>query len=488
MKKCALLLLLFVAVGLRAGWEEGTFLIWPLRGEAERQAAVVSWSDWLVFGNATYGKPGVRYVLNQMASSGIRGVWWRMFGGGHAQYPTAVDGATVANYSGQGGDFSAFDSLAEAEHFCRRLGLGFYVWFTPYEEAHGWSNNVRSRYVDRHREAWDRLANGAPAGAPGFAMPAYRDYKAAFVEEVFRRYRPDGIVIDLERVGAPGRTNRWGYRPEEIERFHRETGRTGRPEPDDPAWQRFRARSFTLFMEQVRAIAARYRADAAVEVMYPARTPLSAHWDIAELAKRRLADRLIPVAHGAVWGSPGAVPAGTARYDLPVSAIVYMHRNGRSAPAVIAENRQNGIDRWIWFETTYFNFNGEYDIPRRINAVGEATLAGPAADFAGGGEVTVLAAGAWQLELAGKPLAAGPAGRCATVVIPPESAGKLVIRCTLPDEAQSCGVAVQGHAVDRAGRKTAIRSDESWTSEDGTKVYRTGVPGIPPFLSGGEER
>ena len=95
-------------------WREDCYLIWPEKADAPQQAAAVSWSDWLVFFDAYSGVPGVRCILNEMAASGIREVWWRTFGGGHALYPSKVPGVTRGNYSGQGADFSEFDSLKEA--------------------------------------------------------------------------------------------------------------------------------------------------------------------------------------------------------------------------------------------------------------------------------------------------------------------------------------------------------------------------------------
>jgi hypothetical protein len=78
-------------------WSEDTYVIWPLKSDAPKQASVVSFSDWLVFGDATFGKPGVRFIINKMAASGIRKIWWRTFGGGHAQYTSKVPDVTMAN-------------------------------------------------------------------------------------------------------------------------------------------------------------------------------------------------------------------------------------------------------------------------------------------------------------------------------------------------------------------------------------------------------
>ncbi len=478
-----------LALALLAGtlwaeeWRSDTFAVWPLRPESAKSSSVISFSDWLVFGNAHYGEPGIRAIVNQMAASGIRNVWFRLFGGGHAQYPTRVPEATVANYAGQGGDFSQFDGLAATENFARKLGLGFCVWFTPLEEAHAWPDNVRSRYVDIHPELGDRLANGLAAGAPSLAFEAYRRYKCAFVEEVFSRYHPDALVIDLERCGAPVRNNQWGYLPDEVAKFNLEFKRTGNPAPDDPDWLRFRARHTTELVEAMRKIVKAHNPRAELIVMYPANRPLTAHWDIAEIAKRKLADGLVLAEHGSGWGSP--VPADKSVWrktatetGLPVRPILYTLSNGRAAGVEAAALLRDGAPGIVWFETTYLNFNSLYDLPLAVNAPMAARIESPVYDFSGGGEVMVLGAGDWTLAAAGKTLGEGNAFAVRQVPIPAGFKGKLELEVKLPARSQSCGIALQGYAVDAAGRRQPIRSDGAWPG-----VATVAQPGIPPFLN-----
>lgn len=478
-----------LALALLAGvlgaeeWRSETFAVWPLRPESRIQSSVISFSDWLVFGDANYGEPGIRAIVNQMAASGIRNVWFRLFGGGHAQYPTRVPEATVANYAGQGGDFSQFDGLAATEKFARKLGLGFCVWFTPLEEAHGWPDNVRSRYVDFHPELGDRLASGLAAGAPSLSFEAYRTYKCAFVEEVFSRYRPDALVIDLERGGAPRRSNQWGYLPDEVAKFNGEFKHSGNPAPDDPDWLKFRARHTTELIEAMRLIVKKHNPQAKLIVMYPGDRPLTAHWDIADIAKRKLADELVLAEHGATWGSP--VPAAQSAWrktadetKLPVRPIIYTLSNGRAAGAEAVKLLRDGVPGIVWFETTYLNFHSLYDLPLAINAPMAARIESPVYDFSGGGEVTVLGAGDWTLAAAGKTLGEGKAFAVRNVAVPADFKGKLELDVKLPARSQYCGIALQGFAIDAAGRRQPIQSDGSWPG-----VTTVAQPGIPPFLT-----
>ncbi|HEX7009916.1 MAG TPA: family 10 glycosylhydrolase [Phycisphaeraceae bacterium] len=495
MNRVAVLTLVLASGALGAEqtqWASDTFAIWPLLNERPNQTAVVSWSDWLVFDHAEFETPGVRFIINKMAASGIRTLWWRTFGGGWALYSSQVDGVTTGNYAGQGADYSQYDSLADAVEYAHKLGLKVYAWYTPLEEAHAWPDNVRSHYVDAHKDQWDVKASGAPAGAPSFYFADYRRYKAELAREMVTRYQVDGLVIDFGRRGAPGRSDQWGYLPQILSAFKRETGLDARELPsDDPRWQRFRARYVGLFMQEVRRAIDGLDRDVELVMMFPANRPLTAHWDAQGWAD--LVDRFVLVAHGREgWGwMTDQAQRWREQYQglgKPLSITLYTLRgdtelNRKRAEAALAA----GFDDLIWFETTYLHFRDLYSLPRSLACPERATLQSPAVDLTGGGQVRVLAAGDWVLGIDGldEPIAQGHR-EDVTVVDLPYRAGdhRLVIRCTLPEGSPRAGVAAQGWAVGRDGQRRAIHTDEDWTSldADAGEVVTIAQPGIPPLL------
>lgn len=478
----------------RFTWRGDTYVIWPQLEDAPDQAAVVSWSDWMVFDHAIFGDPGVRFILNEMAASGIRTVWWRTFGGGWALYPSHVDGVTTGNYPGQGADYSQYDSLADAVEYGHKLGLKVYAWYTPLEEAHGWPDNVRSHYVDAHRDQWDMSEAGVTLGAPSFYYDEYRQYKADLAREMIGRYDVDGLVIDLGRRGSPGRTDSWGYLPPIVSAFHRETGLDPRDLPnDDPRWQRFRARYVGLFMRDVRDAVDDQDRDVELVMMFPADQPLSAHWDARGWAERGWIDAFALVAHGKEgWGSPADQTRGLVEeyrdLDRPLSLAMYALKGDR---ATIAHRTRraiaSGFDDIVWFETTYLHFKNIYDVPRSFALPMSAQMQSPPIDLTGGGEVAVLAAGDWTMRIGGDVVATGAAAVEQRVTLPPRPGlYPLVISCELPDRAPRAGAAVQGWAIDDAGKRHAIRTDASWHAIDGdggaVGVVTVAQPGVPPFL------
>lgn len=364
------------------------YVIWPQKVNAPLQTAVVSWSDWLVFSNAHFGKPGVRMILNEMAATGIREVWWRTFGGGWSLYSSKVDGVTAGNYPGQGADYSTFDSLAEAVAYGHQLGMKVHAWFTPLEEAHGWPDNVRSHYVDAHPQLQDSLKNGTPTGTPSFFYKAYRDYKLALATEMIERYDVDGLVLDFERLSAPTRSNQGGYIPQLLKAFKRKTSLDAKKlSVDDARWMRFRAGYVGQFVKDVHEITKRQKRRVPLTLMFLKNHLLTAHVDAQHWAKMRGVDQLAISAHGKEgWASPNDTMAkDLARFrqwGLPVQMIVYAFKGHRAAIQQRASEAVTAkVDGLIWFESTYLHFRQFYDRPLALASPHEATLQSLAVDL-----------------------------------------------------------------------------------------------------------
>lgn len=485
MSKTVALILLAAASWVSAAetqWRSRAFAVWPLKTDFPAQASVVSWSDWLVFYNANSREPGVRALINQMAASGIRSLWWRTFGGGHALYSSRVDGVTHGNYAGQGADFSQFNSLAEAVKFGHKLGLKVYAWYTPLEEAHGWAYNVRSRWPDLHPELAEVDDLGRRMSFPSFYYEKYRRFKLDLAIEMLD-CAVDGIVLDFERTGAPGRSNRHGYIPELLADYRRQSGKGGRPAPDDPGFLRFRAGFVGMLVRDIAAEA--HKRNREIIIMYPAAKKLTAYCDIDSWRKSGYADRFAVTGS---WAYDSITPKllQTLRQQLgqvPLTIQYAFYGTSDQLSEQVQTLAQAGVEEIVWFETTYLNGRKMYPVPLSLACPSACQLESPPCDFSGGGELAVSGGADWLLQIAGRKIASGRAGEVSRVRIPPLT-GKnpLVFNATLPAGAAAAGLGVQGVAIAADGRRQEVTSGADWVSPEGP-VATLAVMGVPPFLA-----
>ena len=168
-----------LALALLAGtlgaeeWRSDTFAVWPLRPESAKSSSVISFSDWLVFGNAHYGEPGIRAIVNQMAASGLPMVVWGADMGPGQRYPS-VGGDNIA-----GGRLAAEHLLAQGRVRIAFLGdpelpevLLPSAW--PGHQARLLCKEIYHRLLlpsERHLDAHLHLANGqTPMPGPMLAQ------------------------------------------------------------------------------------------------------------------------------------------------------------------------------------------------------------------------------------------------------------------------------------------------------------------------------
>lgn len=476
-------------------WSESTFVIWPLKNNAPDQQSVASLSDWFRV-HAMSGRPGVRFILNNIALSGIRTVWWRSVGGGWVHYPTNTEDATVARYADTAFDEKAMNHLEEATAFAHKLGMKIYAWFPVLEEAHAWPENSRSRYVDLHPNQWDKTIEGYPAGMPSFYYQEYRDYKLAIARELVTKYAFDGLVLDFERQGAPYRSDKCGYLPQIVEAFKAKTGKDPRTlRQDDPEWQRFRASYVGRFVKDVRNMVDGLNRPVTLVMMYQPQEPLTAHWDAVEWAKRGYFDSFALAAHGPAkegWESPTdkaeEIQKETRKLDHPTSLIYYS-----AGPKIenlqtrIRRGIQAGFSSIVYFESTHLFWNHRFSVPLSLAMPYGAVMRGPAVDWSQGGRIRISSAGKWTLRIdsvEAKAIAHGAAEELSSVPLP-EMKGKhrLVFTCELPANASMAGLAVEGWAAGSDGVRQPIRTDASWEAQgNGLTLTTIGQPGIPPFM------
>lgn len=85
-------------------------------------------------------------------------------------------------------------------------------------------------------------------------VPEFNDYTFNVVMDIVENYDIDGLHFDRIRYpqseGWPP-ASRLGYHPVAVERFNAETGRSGLPQPGDPAWVEWRKDQISDFLERV---------------------------------------------------------------------------------------------------------------------------------------------------------------------------------------------------------------------------------------------
>jgi len=90
-----------------------------------------------------------------------------------------------------------------------------------------------------------RVVDGSQYIDPGH--PGAVDWNVAVILDCLRNYAIDGINLDYIRY--PGST--WGYNPASIQRFNAFMGRSGKPDPADPAWCDWRRECVTLQVKKI---------------------------------------------------------------------------------------------------------------------------------------------------------------------------------------------------------------------------------------------
>jgi uncharacterized lipoprotein YddW (UPF0748 family) len=116
--------------------------------------------------------------------------------------------------------------------------------------------------------------------------PAVQAYLIDLATDLVRRYDVDGLALDRIRYyegakpnGGPDR--RWGYNATSVMRFDWQTGRSGQPDPNDPAWNSYRRDRVTDYLRELRAsvLAVRPEVKVSAAVLPTGRGPASdADW------------------------------------------------------------------------------------------------------------------------------------------------------------------------------------------------------------------
>jgi len=269
-----------------------------LGAESERLilSAPLTHSDWILKPGMVWGEAGVRHMLDACKACGWSRVYWRALDGGRALYKSSLvlpegkwdddnfwspksdadrklqesftPNLTPAQRTAIGDkmkvyDYAHFDSLGAAVQYGHKIGLQIHAWVSINEDDHGWGlqsefSKKHPHFRWRHRDGRDYISQLS------FAYPEVRQYKAAVLDELLRRYAIDGLFLDWIRTGdvrdnpqtdAAGVADS-GYERPLIELFKKKLGLDPRNLPNgDERWVRLRAEPQTEFMRTAREVA-----------------------------------------------------------------------------------------------------------------------------------------------------------------------------------------------------------------------------------------
>jgi len=212
--------------------------------------ALVSFNDWGHLAG-TWGPQGIRRIMEYASDAGIKKLYWRMFGGGSANYPSKVASVLTGRY-----DFTKWDHPKDAVEIAREFGIEIHAWYTHYEESHGGImvgetgvsddntsaigvNNIDYVQTDRNGRKY--------FGTVDFFYDEIYDYKMKIMDEIIA-YGFDGILLDYARhngnpsCNAETGISRFGYNPEIVAAFKEKTGKDAfEIDPADEEWLRFKS-------------------------------------------------------------------------------------------------------------------------------------------------------------------------------------------------------------------------------------------------------
>jgi uncharacterized lipoprotein YddW (UPF0748 family) len=110
------------------------------------------------------------------------------------------------------------------------------------------SGHVWREHGPRSSDPWVSFdVDGRPGEYLDLAVPGVQDLVAATFAEIAERYPVDAVHHDYVRYDG----RRMGYNPIALERFRAETGRSGRPAPDDAEWSAWRRAQATALAERI---------------------------------------------------------------------------------------------------------------------------------------------------------------------------------------------------------------------------------------------
>ena len=194
-----------------------------------------------LFDDTLKTRDGIARVVEELAGAGADTVIAQVARRHDAYYASEVLPATADPDLAPG-----LDVLDELIRVAARHDIDVHAWVTVAPTWHavyddlpappGWLPAERGLPAEPSQRWVTRTADGTWSDYLDPALPAVRDHVAAVVAELAAVDGVAGVHLDYVRYAS----ERHGYHPAALEAFRRETGATGTPAPDDPAWSAWR--------------------------------------------------------------------------------------------------------------------------------------------------------------------------------------------------------------------------------------------------------
>ena len=237
-------------------------------------STITTLTDWTSLAGC-WGRPGVYRMLELLHIAGIRDVYWRVFNGGMAMYPSRVaqvqDRHAYDEWQHQRAypqptlrvgylkdcDFNHYDPVPDALEAAAELGINLHLWYTIFEDDHG--GPWLSQWAKDHPRYWQMDRDGRTyRGTLDFFFDEVRAYKLAILDELLAYEGTKGLMLDFVRHNACPSADargihRFGYNPEIREHYRQSAGTDPVDLPaDDAGWLSFKRDYMTTFLNEVR--------------------------------------------------------------------------------------------------------------------------------------------------------------------------------------------------------------------------------------------
>ncbi len=194
-------------------------------------------------------RPKLHNAVSQLARLNFNTIYPVMWNSGYVMYESAVaERAGIQPFVYRG--LQGYDLIGELISQAHRKGLLVLPWF-----EFGFMAPPTSELAMNHPDWFTQQRDGNQTwvGVAGEVMwlnpfhPEVQQFITDLVLETITKYDADGIQFD-DHTSLP---NQFGYDSYTLALYKQETKKDAPPNPEDPAWVRWRADKITAFMTQL---------------------------------------------------------------------------------------------------------------------------------------------------------------------------------------------------------------------------------------------
>jgi uncharacterized lipoprotein YddW (UPF0748 family) len=208
-------------------------------------------SVWVhLFDDTLKSQTGVDELLDEVAAAGIEAVIAQVARRHDAYYrsgylPPTPDPALTPG-------FDVLEALVEGGH---ERDLQVHAWFVVAPAIHHQYDGLVlppgmawAAHGPDSADSWMTVASDGTVSRDYFdvGIDAVHDHAVAIIDDIAGRYEIDGVHLDYVRYDG----SRWGYHPDALAQFSRDTGRSDRPAPGDRQWIEWRQGRTAALMER----------------------------------------------------------------------------------------------------------------------------------------------------------------------------------------------------------------------------------------------